>query len=77
MLHSHPYRVHSQMENSAIQYKMTKKCGNSKHMDIGFQTFVSSSDSVPHLGHTAQPDCDVIQVNMHLSTDNTYCTCES
>jgi hypothetical protein len=62
MLRSHPYRVQSRMENSAIQYKMTKKCVNSKHKDIGIQTFYSSSDSVPDLGHTAQSDCDVIQI---------------
>jgi len=61
------------MENSAIRYKMAKKCGNSKHKDIGIQTFFSSRDSVPDLGHTAQSDCDVIQVHMHIGTDNTYC----
>ena len=77
MLHSHPYRVQSQMENSAIRHKMTKKCGNSKPKDIGIQTFFSSSDSVPDLGHTVQSDCDVIQVNMHIGTVNTYCPCES
>jgi len=56
---------------------MTKKCGNSEHKDIGIQTFFSSSDSVPDVVHTAQSDCDVIQVNMHIGTDNTYCPCES
>jgi hypothetical protein len=58
------------MENPAIQYKMTKKCGTSKHKDIGIQTFFSSSDSVPDVGHTAQSDCDSIQVNMHMGTVN-------
>jgi len=70
MLCFHPYRAQCQMENSAIQYKMTKKCGTSKHKDIGIQTFFSSSDCVPDLGHTAQSDCDVIQVNMHIGTVN-------
>jgi hypothetical protein len=49
---------------------MTKKCGTSKHKDIGIQTFFSSSDCVPDLEHTAQSDCDVIQVDMHIGTVN-------
>jgi hypothetical protein len=66
MLHSHPYRVQTQMENSANHCKMTKKCSDSKHKDIGIQTFFSSSDSVPDFGHTARSDGDVIQVNMYI-----------
>ena len=62
MLRSRHYRVQSQMENSAIQYKITKKCGNSKQKGVGIQNIFSPSDSVPDLGHTAQSDCYVIQV---------------
>jgi hypothetical protein len=75
MLHSRPYRVQSQMENSAIQHKMTNKCGNSKHKDTGTQTLFRSSDIVPNLGHSARSDHDGIQVNMNVSTESSYCSC--
>jgi hypothetical protein len=67
MLHSHLYFAQSQMKDTAVQCKMTKKCGNSKHKDIGIQTFFSSSDCVSDFGHIAQSDCGVIQVNMHTA----------
>jgi hypothetical protein len=63
------------MENSAIQHKMTNKCGNSKHKDIGIQTLLTSSDSASNLGHLARSDRDGIQVNINVSTDSTYCSC--